>query len=81
MVVEKVWFVASLTVIITVPTVVGAMTCSHVKEDAWRNGPLMSEKEDVTELESEDAVVGLALVVVPFSAVVLGSRVVSLRFS
>jgi hypothetical protein len=81
MVVEKVWFVASLTVTITVPTVVGIMTCVHVEECARMNGPAISEKEDVTEPELEDVVVGLASVAVPFSAVFLGSRAVSLRFS
>jgi hypothetical protein len=80
-VVEKVWFVASLTVTITVPTIVGIMTCVHVEEYARMNGPSISEKEDVAEPELEDVVVGLALVVVPFSAVFLGSRAVSLRFS
>ena len=72
---------ASLTVTITVPTVVGTMNCVHVEESARMNGPRISEKEDVTEPELEDVVVVLALVVVPFSAVFLGSKAVSLRFS
>lgn len=78
MVVEEVWLVASLTVTITVPTVVGIMTCVHVEDCARMNGPLMSEKEDWTEVELGDIVEKLAQGVVAFSAVFLGSRAVSL---
>lgn len=45
------------------------------------NGPRMSEKEVVTDSELEDVVVELALVMVPFNAVFLGSKVMSLRSS
>ncbi len=70
---------ASLTVTITVPTVVGVMTCDHVEDPTAMYGPLMIEKEEVTpETELGDVVVGLALVVVPFTAVFLGTRAVSL---
>jgi hypothetical protein len=72
MVVDDVWFVASLTTTRTVPTVVGIMTCVHVDDTAARNGPSISEKNDVAGPELEDVVVGLALKVVPFSAVFLG---------
>lgn len=72
--VEDVSFVASFTTTITVPTVVGIMTCVHVEETAARNGPLISEKEDVTSSELEDVGVGFGLAVVPFRAVFLGSK-------
>jgi len=42
-------------------------------------GPLMSEKEDMTEPELEE--VGVGLGVVPFSAVFRGSRAVRLPYS
>ncbi len=57
------------------------MNCVHVEDCARMNGPAMSEKKDVAEPELEAVLVALALVVVAFRAVFLGSRAVSIQSS